>query len=140
MLVLMIDDDPDVLLLCRVNLEHAGHKVLEASDGDRGMELALTRQPDLIVLDVTLPRIDGLSVLRELRIRPDTAEIPVILLTARAQRTERVLGWEAGCVGYVTKPFLPDDLVVLVAEIHALSPGERRLRRVQALAGLQGAS
>src|ERR671922_168127 len=82
MRVLVIDDEPDVLLLCRVNLQYAGHEVIEALDGERGLELAVSGTPDLIVLDVMLPRRDGLSVLRDLAANPATSGTPVVLLTA----------------------------------------------------------
>jgi DNA-binding response OmpR family regulator len=135
--VLIVDDEQDIRLLCRVNLEHAGHEVLEASGAEQGMELALNRQPDLIVLDMMLPRTDGPTVLRELRLRPETADIPVVLLTAKVLRADRARGWEAGCVAYVTKPFSPAELVALLAEVHAMSSEERSRRRARALAELR---
>jgi DNA-binding response OmpR family regulator len=138
--VLVIDDEPDILLLCRVNLGFAGHEVLEAPDGERGMELAMRDQPDLIVLDVMLPTLDGLSVLRLLRERPETAETPVILLTARAQIDDQARGWEPGCADYVTKPFSPVALSSIVARAGEMTPQDRRLRRDQALADLARAS
>jgi DNA-binding response OmpR family regulator len=138
--VLVIDDEPDILLLCRVNLGFAGHEVLEAPDGERGMELAMRDRPDLIVLDVMLPTLDGLSILRMLRERPETSETPVILLTARAQLDDQTRGWEAGCAEYVTKPFSPVELAGIVARAREMTPQDRRLRRDQALADLARAS
>ena len=138
--VLVIDDEPDILLLCRVNLGFAGHEVLEAPDGERGMELALRSRPDLIVLDVMLPELDGLSVLRMLRKRPETSQTPVVLLTARAQLADQTRGWEAGCAEYVTKPFSPTELTSIVARAREMTPQDRRRRRDQALADLARAS
>lgn len=140
MRVLVIDDEPDILLLCRVNLGFAGHEVLEAPDGERGMELAMRDRPDLIVLDVMLPALDGLSLLRMLRERPETSETPVILLTARAQLDDQTRGWEAGCAEYVTKPFSPVELASIVARAREMTPQDRRLRRDQALSDLARAS
>jgi DNA-binding response OmpR family regulator len=140
MRVLVIDDEPDVLLLCRVNLQHAGHEVLEATDGDRGMELAITHDPDLIVLDVMLPQRDGISVLRDLVAHPATARTPVVLLTAKAQIEDQLRGWRAGCSEYVTKPFSPAALAELVNSIHAMTAEQRRLVRERAIDALAGDS
>jgi two-component system alkaline phosphatase synthesis response regulator PhoP len=139
MRVLVIDDEPDVLLLCRVNLQYAGHEVLEAPDGERGLELARTVGADLILLDVMLPERDGLSILEELAAHPATAETPVVLLTAKAQLEDQLRGWQAGCTEYVTKPFSPADLSDLVAMIHTMSAEQRRVRREQAIEDLAGA-
>ncbi|HEX9123285.1 MAG TPA: response regulator [Actinomycetota bacterium] len=137
MRVLVIDDEPDVLLLCRVNLEFSGHEVLQASDADQGIELAIGGAPDLIVLDVMLPSRDGLSVLRELASHPATEGTPVVLLTARTRRTDRLQGWEAGCAGYVTKPFAPMDLTETIEHVHSMSRVDRRLHREAMLTELR---
>jgi DNA-binding response OmpR family regulator len=135
--VLVIDDEPDVLLLCKVNLEFSGHQVLQASDADQGIELAIAGSPDLIVLDLMLPSRDGLSVLRELASHPATEETPVVLLTAKTRSTDRLQGWEAGCSGYVTKPFAPVDLAETIERVHSMTPDERRRHRGAALAELR---
>ena len=85
--VLVVDDEPDVLLLCRVNLQHAGHEVLEAADGDQAIEIARRERPDAIVLDLMLPHVGGYEVLAALREQEDTREIPVCVLTAKARPT-----------------------------------------------------
>jgi DNA-binding response OmpR family regulator len=139
MRVLVIDDEQDVLLLCRVNLQYAGHEVLEAPDGDRGLELARTARPDVIVLDVMLPARDGISILRDLGEDPATADVPVVLLTAKAQVGDRLRGWRAGCTGYVTKPFAPAALNDVVGDVVAMSIEQRTLRREQAIWELVGA-
>ncbi len=136
--VLVIDDEPDVLLLCRMNLQFAGHEVLEAADGERGLELARTGHPDLIVLDIMLPNVDGLTVLRELGRHPATRETPVVLLTAKVQREDQLRGWRAGCDEYVTKPFSPTALSDLVTRVAAMSRDERSLNRNRAIEELRG--
>ena len=137
MRVLVIDDEPDVLLLCRVNLEIAGHEVLEAPNGERGLELALSTEPDVIVLDVMLPAKDGLEVLGELLADRRTHATPVILLTAKAQVEDRFAGWQAGCTEYVTKPFSPvalAEIVDRVAEMPLAELAARRDRELERLA------
>ena len=129
MRVLVIDDEPDVLLLCRVNFELAGHQVLEATTGEEGLELALRERPDVIVLDVMLPLRDGLAVLSDLLRDPRTHGIPVILLTAKTQLQDRLAGWRAGCAEYVTKPFSPVALAELAEEVAATAPADRCARR-----------
>lgn len=129
MRVLVIDDEPDVLLLCRVNLEIAGHEVLEAPNGEDGLRLAMHERPDVILLDLMLPTIDGLSVLEDLGGHEGTRDTPVILLTAKAQLEDRIAGWRAGCTEYVTKPFSPVDLAQTVDRVVEMSPDERRSRR-----------
>lgn len=131
--ILVIDDEPDVLLLCRVNLQFDGHEVIEASDGDTGFKKAVTERPDLIVLDVMMPQRDGFSVLKELREVDETRDIPVILLTARAQEDDQVRGWLAGAAEYVTKPFSPMDLTESVRSVLAMTPEERAARRSERL-------
>jgi DNA-binding response OmpR family regulator len=129
MRVLVIDDEPDVLLLCRVNFELAGHEVLEAPNGERGVELAMRELPDVIVLDVMLPNKDGLSVLGDLIDDPRTQQTPVILLTAKTQLHERLAGWRAGCTEYVTKPFSPVELAELVDRAVEMPAAERTAHR-----------
>lgn len=133
MRVLVIDDEPDVLLLCRVNLEIAGHEVLEATDGEHGLELALGKHPDIIVLDVMLPSRDGLSVLADLLADGRTHDTPVILLTAKTQLEDREAGWRAGCAEYLTKPFSPAALTEVVDRVAQTPPVERRAHREREL-------
>src|SRR4249920_4269731 len=92
--ILVVDDEPDVLLLFRVNLQHAGHDVLEASDGEQGLAVAMAEAPDAIVLDLMLPLMDGYGVLEHLLADERTRDIPVLVLTAKAQREDRVRCWE----------------------------------------------
>lgn len=138
MRVLVIDDEPDVLLLCRVNLEVAGHEVIEAPDGERGLELAVNQRPDLIVLDVMLPKRDGIDLLEELHDREDTRDVPVVLLTAKAQYEDQIRGWSAGADEYVTKPFAPEKLARTVERVREMTLQERTLHREAALSRLAG--
>lgn len=136
MRILIVDDEPDVLLLCRVNLEITGHEVLEALNGERGLEVALRERPDVIVLDLMLPAKDGLAVLGDLRSHETTREIPVILLTAKTLAEDRLAGWRAGCTEFVTKPFSPLALVDLVDRVAEMTPLDRIRRRERELARL----
>ena len=136
--VLVIDDEPDVLMLCRVNLELAGHEVVEASNGEDGLEIALAERPDAVVLDLMLPKLDGISVLETLAGNEQTRDVPVILLTAKTQREDRRAAWRAGCTDYLTKPFSPVDLVKVAERAAEMSAAERSDRRERELALLGG--
>ncbi|HYU57948.1 MAG TPA: response regulator [Actinomycetota bacterium] len=136
MRVLVIDDEPDVLLLCRVNLEFEGFDVLEASDGERGIDIARGEHPDVIILDVMMPRMDGLTVLDHLSHDPSTSDIPVIMLTAKAQEKDQIRGWVAGASDYITKPFSPGVLIDAVAKVASMSREELRARRAETLSRL----
>jgi DNA-binding response OmpR family regulator len=109
-LVLVADDDSDILALVRFRLEQDGYEVLSAPDGETALDLALARAPDLALLDVMMPRLDGYEVTRRLRSHGPTAAIPIILLTARVQEPDLSQGFEAGATDYVTKPFSPQAL------------------------------
>jgi len=108
--ILVVEDEKNILELVRFNLEREGYQVLTAQDGVKCLELARTQAPDLIVLDVMLPEIDGLEVCRELRHDDLTKSIPIIMLSARAEEFDRMLGLEMGADDYVTKPFSPREL------------------------------
>jgi DNA-binding response OmpR family regulator len=138
--ILVVDDEPDVLLLCRVNLQHAGHDVLEAPDGERGLALAFAEVPDAIVLDLMLPLMDGYGVLSHLRADDRTRDIPVLVLTAKAQREDRVRCWEEGASEFMTKPFSPAALSSTLTQLIALTPWERETRRNDVLSKLRDES
>jgi DNA-binding response OmpR family regulator len=108
--VLVADDEDDILNLVRFRLEREGYRVLTAADGQAALELARAEAPDLCVLDVMMPKVGGLEVLKELRSDPRTASLRVILLTARAQDSDVDQGFEVGADDYVTKPFSPQEL------------------------------
>jgi DNA-binding response OmpR family regulator len=113
-LVLVADDEEDIRALVAFRLERAGYEVITAADGEEALTLATTRLPDLVVLDMMMPKATGLEVTRSLRELDETKEIPVILLTARAQEADVARGFEAGADDYVKKPFSPQDLQLRV--------------------------
>ena len=117
--VLVADDDPDVRDVVVFKLEQSGYDVLVAEDGGAALELARSAIPDLVVLDVMMPRMTGLDVCRELRARQSTARIPVILLTARAQEGDIERGFAWGADDYLTKPFSPRELASRVRAVLA---------------------
>jgi DNA-binding response OmpR family regulator len=108
--VLVAEDDEDILALVVFDLEDEGYEVLTARNGKEAIRLAFERLPDLILLDVAMPGLDGYEVTRRLRADESTRDTPVVLLTARAQVKDVILGFEAGANDYVTKPFRPDEL------------------------------
>jgi DNA-binding response OmpR family regulator len=124
--VLVIDDEQSIRMLCRVNLAASGMEVLEAANGDEGLELARSERPDLVLLDVMMPGRDGWTVARALADDPETREVPIIFLTARADAADRRLGQRLGGVGYVVKPFDPVYIGELVEDVLArVERGER---------------
>src|SRR3954447_12685597 len=110
--LLVVEDDPSIAIGLRINLESEGYEVHVADDGDRGLELARTIEPDLIVLDLMLPRRNGLEVLHELRAEGRT--MPIIILSAKAAKMDKVAGLELGAEDYVAKPFSLAELLARV--------------------------
>jgi DNA-binding response OmpR family regulator len=136
--VLVIDDEEPIRLLCRVNLEAEGMIVLEARDGATGLETARAATPDVILLDVMMPGLDGWSVAEELLDDPTTEDIPIVFLTARAEVRDRARGLDLGGVDYVTKPFNPLELAPLVrALLERVHRGEQDDMRREKLAELR---
>ena len=119
--ILVVDDEPDVVEIVRFRLEKDGYHVLSANDGREGLAAAIAKSPDLVVLDVMMPGLDGFEVLRRLRRDPAYAAVgaamPVILLTARADFTAKAQGWEEYADEYVTKPFNADELARTVQNL-----------------------
>ena len=115
--VLVVDDERAIRMLCRVNLCASGMDVIEAANGDEGLELARREQPDLVLLDVMMPGRDGWTVARNLAEDPSTRDIPVVFLTARADSADRRRGQQLGGVGYVVKPFDPVGIGDLVEDV-----------------------
>jgi CheY-like chemotaxis protein len=115
--VLVIDDEPDVRWLIRVSLERAGHEVLVAEDGLRGVAVAMKQRPEAIVLDLMMPVMDGYGVLAELAKDPRTTAVPVLVLSARAIPEEAERATKAGARRFLEKPFDPDDLANELAEM-----------------------
>lgn len=123
--ILVVDDEKNILELVRFNLEREGYQVLTAMDGDTALAAARREVPDLIVLDVMLPGLDGLDVCRALHETAATKNIPIIMLSARAEEVDRVLGLEIGADDYVIKPFSPRELVARVkARLRRTRTGE----------------
>jgi DNA-binding response OmpR family regulator len=109
-LVLVADDEDDIRSLVSFRLKRAGYEVITAADGEEALLLATTRLPDLVVLDMMMPKATGLEVTRSMREQSTTKDIPIILLTARAQEADVARGFDAGADDYVKKPFSPQDL------------------------------
>jgi two-component system alkaline phosphatase synthesis response regulator PhoP len=138
MKTLVIDDEAPIRLLCRVNLEAEGIEVVEAAEGESGLELAKKELPDAILLDVMMPGLDGWNVAERLLADEDTKAIPIIFLTARADLRDRVRGLDVGGLDYVTKPFNPVDLATLVRDVvGAVERGEREQLRTERVAELK---
>ena len=128
--VLVIDDEAPIRLLCRVNLEAEGMSVLEAGHGPGGVEIARSEQPDVVLLDVMMPGLDGWRVAEMLLDDPVTREIPIVFLTARADIRDRARGIDLGGLDYITKPFNPVELASLVRDVvGAVERGEREQLR-----------
>ena len=137
--VLVIDDEAPIRLLCRVNLEAEGMPVLEAGDGPSGLDAARSGSPDVILLDVMMPGLDGWGVAEALLEDERTADIPIIFLTARAEFRDRARGLDIGGVDYITKPFNPVELAPLVRGLlDRLERGERDELRREKLTELRG--
>src|SRR5439155_16388137 len=115
--VLIVDDDPDIQGLVSYNLSQAGFRVTNAVTGSAALESVREQPPDLIILDIMLPDLDGLEVCRTLRMRANSRRIPIIMLTARTEESDRVVGFELGADDYVMKPFSPRELVLRVKSI-----------------------
>jgi DNA-binding response OmpR family regulator len=115
--ILCVDDDPGMRTLITMNLESEGFLVSTAEDGDAGLEAVDRLHPDLVLLDIMMPGRDGLEVLAEMRSRPTTEDIPVVLLTAKATDADVWQGWSAGADYYMTKPFKPEDLLSVAHQI-----------------------
>ena len=124
--VLVVDDEDNIRMLVRFNLEKAGYEVFEAEDGRKAVEIAVDLTPDIVLLDLMLPGIDGLEVCRNLKRNPRTAALPIIMLTAKSDEIDRVIGLELGADDYMTKPFSQRELVARIKAV---------LRRSNVLAG-----
>jgi len=136
--VLVIDDEAPIRLLCRVNLEAERMDVLEAADGETGLETARAEKPDVVLLDVMMPGMDGWQVAERLVEDPETADIPIVFLTARAELRDRARGLELGGVDYITKPFNPTELAAVVEGLlERVRRGERDELRREKIAELR---
>lgn len=123
--ILIVEDEKDIVKMLDYNLKKEGYKVLAADDGEDALDMAKSRQPDLILLDLMLPGLDGLEVCKELKSERKTRSIPVIMLTAKAQESDKVVGLELGADDYVTKPFSPRELIARIKAV--LRRGKEKL-------------
>jgi diguanylate cyclase (GGDEF)-like protein len=133
--ILVVDDDPDIARFVEVNLRSAGYDVSVASDGEEALEKAGVLRPDLVLLDVMMPRIDGFEVAHRLRRNPQTANTSIIMLTAKALATDKVLGLTAGADDYIIKPF---DPIELLARVKGTLRRAKEMRNLSPLTGLPG--
>jgi len=115
--LLLVDDDPEILTLLQVKLKGQPFKIFTAVEGETAMSIVRTERPDLIVLDVNLPGLSGLEICRALKADKNTREIPIIMLSARGEEIDRVLGLEFGADDYVTKPFSPQELILRINNV-----------------------
>ena len=127
--VLIVDDDDDVRLLCRVNLEFVGYRIREAVDGQAALDAVAAERPDVVLLDVMLPEIDGWTVLASIKDDPATRDLPVVMLTARSLEEDQRKGWSTGAAEYITKPFSPLVLSQVLEDVLATDPEEQEQRR-----------
>ena len=125
--ILVVDDEPEICELVSYNLAREGFRVLSERDGESGLERIFQSPPDLLVLDLLLPKKSGLEVLRALRAEPRTRTLPVLILTARGTEMDKLVGFEHGADDYLTKPFSPKELVARVSAILRRTRGEERI-------------
>jgi two-component system alkaline phosphatase synthesis response regulator PhoP len=123
--ILVVDDEPGIVAIARDYLDRAGFRVISAGDGVTALRLARTERPSLLVLDLMLPGMDGLDVARALREDPASRALPIIMLTARVEETDKLIGLELGADDYITKPFSPRELVARVRAVLRRAEGER---------------
>jgi len=115
--ILVVDDERHIVRLIQVNLERAGYQVVSAFDGKEALRKVDSEKPDLVVLDVMMPHMDGFEVLKRMQANPATRSIPVIMLTAKAQDADVFRGWSSGVSAYLTKPFNPLELLSFIKRI-----------------------
>ena len=121
-LILVVDDEPHIVKMVEFKLRNQGYETISAADGNQALEMVLTRKPDLILLDVMMPGLDGFQVLSKLKTQEETRELPVIMLTAKGQERDVVTGFDKGADDYIIKPFSFPELLARVNR--ALSKGE----------------
>ena len=128
--ILVIEDDPSALRLVQYTLEQEGYQVLAATNGLAGIRKAQNEEPDLLVLDIMLPGIDGFEICHRLRAEPQTAQLPILMLSAKAQETDKATGLKVGADDYITKPADPSEIInrvrTLLAQVKRTSPVEEK--------------
>jgi CheY-like chemotaxis protein len=115
--ILVCDDDPVILRLLQVNLELEGYEVLLAPHGEKAVEIALEQHPDLVILDIMMPRMDGYQTCERIKSQEETSDIPIVFLSAKAQQSDVEKGKSFGVDDYITKPFDPGDLITVVERL-----------------------
>jgi len=115
--ILIVDDEKDIVKMLDYNLKKEGYKTLVAYDGEDALDMANTKHPDLILLDLMLPGVDGLEVCKEIKSERKTASIPIIMLTAKSQESDKIVGLELGADDYMTKPFSPRELIARIKAV-----------------------
>jgi len=135
--ILVVDDEPGIVTIARDYLDRAGFRVITAGDGNDALRLARTERPSLLVLDLMLPGMDGLDVTRALRGDPATRTLPIIMLTARVDEADRLVGLELGADDYISKPFSPRELVARVRAVLRRAEGERDAETILRVGDLQ---
>lgn len=129
-LILVVDDEPGIVDIARANLEGLGYRVISAGNGLEALELIRQESPDLVILDILMPEVDGWDVLERVEADPEMAGIPIIMLTARVSDEDVLRGLESGAVEYMTKPFYPQELVAAVKiNLHVFDPQLRQRNR-----------
>ena len=135
--ILIVEDEANIRQLVRYNLEKEGFQVMEAADGMQGLRTAQKEKPDLVLLDLMLPGMDGLEVCRTLKGTPATSALPIIMLTAKAEEVDKIIGLELGADDYMTKPFSPRELTARIKAVLRRSqketalPGELQVGRLR---------
>ena len=131
--ILIVDDNADIRRLIATILGPTGHELFQAEDGERALQMVKTHQPDLVVLDVMMPKMDGFMVLKQMRVAGLRESTRVLLLTAKASESDWVRGYKLGADSYLTKPFDPDELMNSVNELFTMTKDRLRERREEEL-------
>jgi len=134
--ILIVEDEKDIVKMLDYNLKKEGYKTLIANDGEDALDMANTKLPDLILLDLMLPGVDGLEVCKELKSERKTASIPVIMLTAKSQESDKIVGLELGADDYMTKPFSPRELIARIKAVLRRGREKEKLPEVIKIGGL----
>jgi len=115
--ILVAEDDLDIRELIAISLRYAGYEVIPAADGQQAVDLTIAEKPDLIILDVQMPRVSGFEALEQIKVKPEFADTPVVILSAKGQESEIQAGLELGATQYILKPFSPDELINKIKQI-----------------------
>lgn len=122
--ILIVDDEKHINRLIQINMERAGYKTVSAFDGEEALKMVESEKPDLIILDWMMPKKNGMETLKALKANPETNELPIVMLTAKAQDADVLKGWQSGVDCYLCKPFNPMELLTFVQRILEFNPEE----------------